>query len=39
MNIMQGINAQIKKSQKRVVFAEGEDPNILKAAVHLKIVN
>ncbi|MDB9796176.1 phosphate acyltransferase [Pelagibacteraceae bacterium] len=33
MNIMQGINAQIKKSQKRVVFAEGEDPSILKAAV------
>jgi len=33
MNIMQGINAQIKKSQKRVVFAEGEDSNILKAAV------
>ena len=36
MNIMQGINAQIKKSQKRVVFAEGEDPNILKAAVAFK---
>ncbi|MDA7606829.1 phosphate acyltransferase [Pelagibacteraceae bacterium] len=33
---MQGINAQIKKSQKRVVFAEGEDPNILKAAVAFK---
>ena len=36
MNIMQGINAQIKKSQKRVVFAEGEDHNILKAAVAFK---
>ena len=36
MNIMQGINVQIKKSQKRVVFAEGEDPNILKAAVAFK---
>ena len=36
MNIMQGINSQIKKSQKRVVFAVGEDPNILKAAVAFK---
>jgi len=36
MNIMQSINAQIKKSQKRVVFAEGEDPNILKAAIAFK---
>ena len=36
MNIMQGINAQIKKSQKKVVFAEGEDPSILKAAVAFK---
>jgi len=36
MNIMQGINAQIKKSQKRVVFAEGEDPSILRAAVAFK---
>jgi len=36
MNIMQGINAQIKRSQKRVVFAEGEDKNILKAAVAFK---
>ena len=30
---MQGINAKIKKSLKRVVFAEGEDVNMLKAAV------
>ena len=36
MNIMQSINSQIRKSQKRVVFAEGEDPNILKAAVAFK---
>jgi malate dehydrogenase (oxaloacetate-decarboxylating)(NADP+) len=36
MNIMQSINSQIKKSQKRVVFAEGEDLNILKAAVAFK---
>jgi len=36
MNIMQSINAQIKKSQKKVVFAEGEDPNILKAAIAFK---
>ena len=33
MSIMQGINAKIKKSLKRVVFAEGEDVNMLKAAV------
>ena len=36
MNIMQSINAKIKKSQKKVVFAEGEDENILKAAVAFK---
>jgi len=36
MNIMQGINAQIKKSQKKVIFAEGEDLNILKAAIAFK---
>jgi len=36
MNIMQSINIQIKKSQKKVVFAEGEDPNILKAAIAFK---
>ena len=36
MNIMQSINTQIKKSQKRVIFAEGEDPSILKAAVAFK---
>jgi malate dehydrogenase (oxaloacetate-decarboxylating)(NADP+) len=36
MNIMQSINTQIKKSQKRVIFAEGEDLSILKAAVAFK---
>jgi malate dehydrogenase (oxaloacetate-decarboxylating)(NADP+) len=33
MSIMQGINSKIKKNKKRVVFAEGEDENMLKAAV------
>ena len=36
MSIMQGINAQIKKQPKIVVFAEGEDQNMLKAAVAYK---
>ncbi len=36
MSIMQGINAQVKKSPKTVVFAEGEDANMLKAAVAYK---
>ena len=36
VTIMQGINAQIKKTQKRVVFAEGEDENTLKAAIAFK---
>ncbi len=30
---MQGINANVKKSPKKVVFAEGEDENMLKAAI------
>ena len=30
---MQGINSQIKRNQKRVVFADGEDENTLKAAI------
>ena len=34
--IMQGINSQIKKSQKRVVFEDGEDENTLKAAIAFK---
>jgi malate dehydrogenase (oxaloacetate-decarboxylating)(NADP+) len=33
MSLMQGINAKIRKSPKRVVFAEGEDENMLKAAI------
>ena len=33
MSIMQGINAKIRKSPKRVIFAEGEDENMLKAAI------
>ena len=36
VTIMQGINNQIKKTQKRVVFAEGEDENTLKAAIAFK---
>jgi len=36
VTIMQGINSQIKKTQKRVVFAEGEDENSLKAAIAFK---
>ena len=32
VTIMQGINNQIKKNQKRVVFADGEDEDALKAA-------
>jgi len=36
VTIMQGINSQIKKTQKRVVFAEGEDENTLKAAIAFK---
>ena len=33
MSVMQGINAKIKKNPKRVIFAEGEDENMLKAAI------
>ena len=36
MSIMQGINSQVKKRPKTVVFAEGEDANMLKAAVAYK---
>ena len=36
VSIMQGINSQIKKTQKRVIFAEGEDENTLKAAIAFK---
>ena len=33
MSLMQGINAKIKKNLKKVIFAEGEDKNMLKAAI------
>ena len=33
---MQGINSQIKKTNKKVVFADGEDENNLKAAIAFK---
>jgi len=36
MSIMQGINSQIKKRPKTVIFAEGEDKNMLKAAIAYK---
>ena len=36
VTIMQGINNQIKKNQKRVVFADGEDEDTLKAAIAFK---
>ena len=36
VTIMQGINNQIKKNQKKIVFADGEDENTLKAAIAFK---
>ena len=36
VTIMQGINSFIKKNQKRIVFADGEDENTLKAAIAFK---
>jgi malate dehydrogenase (oxaloacetate-decarboxylating)(NADP+) len=36
VTIMQGINGFIKKKQKRIVFADGEDENTLKAAIAFK---
>ena len=36
VTIMQGINTYIKKKPKRVVFADGEDENMLKAAIAFK---
>ena len=36
VTIMQGINSYIKKKPKRVVFADGEDENMLKAAIAFK---
>ncbi len=39
VTIMQGINSKIKKNKKRVVFADGEDENTLKAAIAFKNSN
>jgi len=36
LTIMQGINSYIKKNPKRIVFADGEDKNTLKAAIAFK---
>ena len=36
VTIMQGINSYIKKNLKRIVFADGEDENTLKAAIAFK---
>ena len=36
VTIMQGVNSYIKKKQKKVVFADGEDENMLKAAIAFK---
>ena len=33
MSLMQGINAKVRKNPKRVIFAEGDDENMLKAAI------
>lgn len=33
MSLMQGINAKVRRNPKRVIFAEGEDENMLKAAI------
>ena len=36
VTIMQGINDYIKKKPKKVIFADGEDENMLKAAIAFK---
>ena len=36
VTIMQGVNTYIKKKLKKVVFADGEDENMLKAAIAFK---
>ena len=36
VTIMQGINNYIKKNNKKIVFADGEDENTLKAAIAFK---
>ena len=39
VTIMQGINNYIKKKPKKVIFADGEDENMLKAAIAFKNSN
>ena len=39
VTIMQGINNYIKKKLKKVIFADGEDENMLKAAIAFKNSN
>lgn len=36
VTIMQGINTYVKKNPKKIVFADGEDENTLKAAIAFK---
>ena len=36
VTILQGINSKVKKNPKKVVFADGEDENTLKAAIAFK---
>ncbi len=36
LTVLQGINSQVKKNPKTVVFADGEDENTLKAAIAFK---
>ena len=36
VTILQGINSYIKKNHKKIVFADGEDENTLKAAIAFK---
>ncbi len=36
VTIMQGVNTYIKRKHKKVVFADGEDENMLKAAIAFK---
>ena len=39
MSLMQGINSKVKRNPKTVVFAEGEDQNMLKAAIEFNKSN
>ena len=39
MSLMQGINAKVRKNPKRVIFAEGEDENMLKQQLSLEEIN